>query len=540
MPAEPDDLVDVPRLVAAYYTGRPDPKEATQRVAFGTSGHRGSSLRESFNEGHVLAIAQAVVEHRATRGIDGPLFVAKDTHALSEPAFESTLEVLAAHGVELRIDAAGGYTPTPALSHAILAHNRGRTDGLADGIAITPSHNPPADGGFKYNPPTGGPADSDTTRAIEERANEILEEGSGAIRRISLADALRAPGTRPFDYVQAYVSELESVIDFESIRAAGLVLGVDPLGGANVAYWGPIAERYGLDLHCVDDSVDPRFAFMTLDHDGRIRMDCSSPWAMARLVGLKDRFDIAFGNDTDSDRHGIVTRAGGLLPPNHYLTVVVAHLFAHRPEWARQAAIGKTAVTTALLDRVALALGRPVQEFPVGFKWFVDGLLGGQLGFAGEESAGASFLRKDGTVWTTEKDGILLDLLAAEIAAVSGRDLADLYRDLAEAHGEPVYERIDAPASPAEKQALGRLAPGDVQVRELAGEKIVAVQSEAPANAAALGGIKVVSESGWFAARPSGTEDLYKIYAESFRGTEHLHQLQEEARSLVARALSGA
>ncbi len=540
MPAEPDDLVDVPRLVAAYYTGRPDPKEATQRVAFGTSGHRGSSLRESFNEGHVLAIAQAVVEHRATRGIDGPLFVAKDTHALSEPAFESTLEVLAAHGVELRIDAAGGYTPTPALSHAILAHNRGRTDGLADGIAITPSHNPPADGGFKYNPPTGGPADSDTTRAIEERANEILEEGSGAIRRISLADALRAPGTRPFDYVQAYVSELESVIDFESIRAAGLVLGVDPLGGANVAYWGPIAERYGLDLHCVDDSVDPRFAFMTLDHDGRIRMDCSSPWAMARLVGLRDRFDVAFGNDTDSDRHGIVTRAGGLLPPNHFLSVAVAHLFAHRPDWAGGAAIAKTVVTTSLLDRLGAALGREVREFPVGFKWFVDGLLGGGLGFAGEESAGASFLRRDGSVWTTEKDGILLGLLAAEIAAVGERDPAEIYADLARAHGEPVYARIDTPATAEEKRILASLTADRVQARELAGEKIVSVLCEAPANAAPLGGIKVATENGWFAARPSGTEDLYKIYAESFLGPDHLGRLQEEARSLVSNALAGA
>ncbi len=538
-PAEARDLVDVPRLVAAYYTGRPDAGEPAQRVAFGTSGHRGSALRESFNEAHVLAIAQAVCEHRAAQGIDGPLFVGKDTHALSEPAFETTLEVLAAHGVELRIDAQLGYTPTPAVSHAILAHNRGRKTGLADGIIITPSHNPPEDGGFKYNPPTGGPAGSDTTRAIEERANEILAAGEG-VRRISYGEAMRASGTQRHDYVGSYVGDLEAAIDFAPIRAAGPVLGVDPLGGANVAYWAPLAERYGLDLRTVDDSVDPRFAFMSLDHDGRIRMDCSSPWAMARLVGLADRFDLAFGNDTDSDRHGIVTRAGGLLPPNHYLTVVVAHLFAHRPEWARQAAIGKTAVTTALLDRVAVALGREVREFPVGFKWFVDGLLAGELGFAGEESAGASFLRRDGTVWTTEKDGILLDLLAAEIAAVSGRDLADLYRDLAEAHGEPVYERIDAPASPAEKQALGRLAPGDVQVRELAGEKIVAVQSEAPANAAALGGIKVVSESGWFAARPSGTEDLYKIYAESFRGPDHLRELQEEAQKLVSRALAEA
>ncbi len=538
--AEPGDLVDVPRLLAAYYTGRPDAAEASQRVAFGTSGHRGSSLRESFNEPHVLAITQAVCEHRAARGIGGPIFVGKDTHALSEPAFESALEVCAAHGVELRIDAQHGYTPTPAVSHAILAHNRGRSDGLADGIVITPSHNPPEDGGFKYNPPTGGPADTETTRAIEQRANEILAGGLRDVRRVAFGAALRAAGTRLHDYVDAYVGDLGAAIDFEPIRAANLVLGVDPLGGANVAYWGPIAERYGLDLRSVDETVDPRFAFMSLDHDGRIRMDCSSPWAMARLVALKDRFDLAFGNDTDSDRHGIVTRSGGLMPPNHYLTVAVAHLFAHRPDWGPAAAIGKTVVTTALLDRIAAALGREVREFPVGFKWFVDGLLEGALGFAGEESAGAAFLRRDGTVWTTEKDGILLDLLAAEIAAVSGRDPAELYRDLAAAHGEPVYERIDAPASADEKRVLARLQPTQVEARELAGEKILAVQSEAPGNGAAFGGIKVATESGWFAARPSGTEDLYKIYAESFRGTEHLHQLQEEARSLVARALSGA
>ncbi len=539
-PAEPADLVDVPRLVSAYYTGRPDPAEPGQRVAFGTSGHRGSSLRESFNEVHVLAIAQAVAEHRAERGIDGPLFVAKDTHALSEPAFESTLEVLAAHDVELRIDAGGGYTPTPALSHAILAHNTGRTEGLADGIVITPSHNPPGDGGFKYNPPTGGPADTDTTRAIEDRANQILAEGLGAVRRVSLAAALGASSTRPYDYVDAYVADLGTVIDFDSIRGAGLVLGVDPLGGANVAYWGPVAERYGLDLHCVDDSVDPRFAFMTLDHDGRIRMDCSSPWAMARLVALRDRFDVAFGNDTDSDRHGIVTRAGGLLPPNHFLSVAVAHLFAHRPEWGARTSIAKTVVTTSLLDRLGVALGREVQEFPVGFKWFVDGLLEGRLGFAGEESAGASFLRRDGAVWTTEKDGILLGLLAAEIAAVSGRDPAELYSDLTRAHGEPVYARIDAPATAEEKRILGSLEADRVRASELAGEKIVAVLCEAPANAAPLGGIKVVTENGWFAARPSGTEDLYKIYAESFLGSDHLHRLQEEARSLVSSALTGA
>ncbi len=483
-PAEAQDLVDVTRLVAAYHTGRPDPSEASHRVAFGTSGHRGSSLRESFNEAHVLAIAQAVCEHCAERGIDGPLFVGKDTHALSEPAFESTLEVLAAHGVEARIDAQRGYTPTPAVSHAILAHNRGRSSSLADGIIITPSHNPPEDGGFKYKPPTGGPADTETTKAIEQRANGILADGLRDVRRVTLAEALRAESTQPYDYVGTYVADLGSAIDLEAIRAAGPVLGVDPLGGANVAYWAPIAERYGLDLRVVDDTVDARFAFMSLDRDGRIRMDCSSPWAMARLVALEDRFDIAFGNDTDSDRHGIVTRAGGLLPPNHYLTVVVAHLFEHRPEWGKTVAIGKTVVTTALL--------------------------------------------------------VLLDLLAAEIAAVSGRDPADLYRELAQAHGDPVYERIDAPASPEQKQALAGLRADRVEARELAGEKIVAVQSEAPANHAPLGGIKVVSESGWLAARPSGTEDLYKIYAESFRGPEHLRELQEEAQMLVARALAGA
>jgi len=539
-PAEPQDLADIPRLVAAYYTGRPDPAEPGHRVAFGTSGHRGCSLRESFNEPHVLAVTQAICEQRAERGIDGPLFLGKDTHALSEPAFETALEVLAAHAVEVRIDAEDGYTPTPAISHAILCHNRGRSDGLADGVVVTPSHNPPEDGGFKYNPPSGGPADTQTTRAIEERANQILADGGGDVRRVPFAEALRAATTRRHDYVGSYVADLESAIDFDAIRSAGLVLGVDPLGGANVAYWGPLAERYGLDIRVVDDRVDPRFAFMPLDHDGRIRMDCSSPFAMARLLGLKDRFDLAFGNDTDSDRHGIVTRAGGLLPPNHYLTLAVAHLFAHRPDWSPTAAVGKTAVTTALLDRVAAGLGRQVVELAVGFKWFVDGLLDGSLGFAGEESAGASFLRKDGSVWTTDKDGILLDLLAAEIAAVNDRDPAELYDEIAAEYGSPVSERIDAPASPAEKRVLAGLRSEQVTARELAGEKIVAVLTEAPGNGAALGGLKVVTENGWFAARPSGTEDIYKVYAESFRGADHLRLLLEEAQALVSRALSQA
>jgi phosphoglucomutase len=539
-PAEPADLVDVPRLVAAYYTGRPDPGEPSQRVAFGTSGHRGSSLRESFNEAHILAVTQAICEHRAARGIDGPLFLGKDTHALSEPAYETALEVLAAHDVEARIDADDGYTPTPAISHAILTHNLGRSDGLADGIVITPSHNPPEDGGFKYNPPDGGPADTDITRGVQDRANEILAEGTHEVRRVSFAQALRASSTGRHDYIGRYVADLESAIDFDVIRGAGLVIGADPLGGSNVAYWGPIAERYRLDLRVVDDSVDPRFAFMPLDHDGRIRMDCSSPWAMARLVDLREQFDLAFANDTDSDRHGIVTRDAGLLPPNHYLSVAVAYLFAHRPDWPDKAAVGKTVVTSALLDRVAAGLRRPVLEVPVGFKWFVPGLLDAGLGFGGEESAGASFLRRDGGVWTTDKDGILLDLLAAEIMAARGRDLGELYRELTEEHGEPAYQRIDAAASPAEKQVLAKLSANSVTAQELAGEKIVSILTEAPGNGAAIGGLKVVTENGWFAARPSGTEDVYKIYAESFRGEDHLRRLQEEARTLVSGALAEA
>ncbi len=539
-PAEQRDLVDVPRLVSAYYTGRPSADEPSQRIAFGTSGHRGSSLRESFNEAHIVAVTEAICAHRSEQGIDGPLFLGKDSHALSEPAFETALEVLAAHDVEVRIDSADGFTPTPVISHAILTHNRGRRRGLADGVVITPSHNPPEDGGFKYNPPSGGPADGETTGWIQERANATLAAGTQGVRRQSYAQALRASTTQRHDYLRSYVDDLGSAIDLEAVRAAGVSIGVDPLGGANVAYWEPIAERYGLAIEVVNDRVDPRFAFMTLDHDGRIRMDCSSPHAMAKLIELRERFDVACGNDTDSDRHGIVTRSAGLLNANHYLSVAAAYLFGHRPEWPASFAIGKTVVTTALLDRIAAAAGRSLVEVAVGFKWFVEGLSGGALGFACEESAGASFPRRDGSVWTTDKDGILLDLLAAELTAVTGRDPGELYRQLVAEHGEPSSQRIDAAASPAQKAVLSRLSADQVTAQELAGEKITGVLTTAPANGAAIGALKVMTENGWFAARPSGTEDIYKVYAESFRGAEHLQQLLEEAQALVGRALGGA
>jgi phosphoglucomutase len=536
-PAPRDVLVNVPRLVAAYYALRPDAKDPAQRVAFGTSGHRGSSLKAAFNESHILATSQAIAEHRRAKGVDGPLFVGIDTHALSEPAFVSALEVLAANGVEVRIQTGRRYTPTPAVSHAILSWNRGRATGLADGIVITPSHNPPDDGGFKYNPPDGGPAGTDVTKAVEARANAILEGGLVEVKRVAFEQALRAATTREHDFVRPYVEDLASVVDMEAIGGAKLRIGADPLGGASVDYWAPIAERYRLDLEVVNPAVDPSFGFMPLDKDGKIRMDCSSPYAMAGLVRMKDRFDVAFGNDADSDRHGIVTPAGGLLNPNHYLSVAIAYLFRHRPGWRADAAVGKTLVSSSMIDRVAKDLGRRLAEVPVGFKWFVDGLVDGSYGFGGEESAGASFLRRDGAVWTTDKDGILLDLLACEIRAVTGRDPGELYRDLESRFGAPVYERIDAPATREQKAALGKLSPSDVTASTLAGEPIVAKLTRAPGNDAPIGGLKVVTENGWFAARPSGTEDVYKLYAESFEGPEHLKRIQEEARAIVAAAL---
>jgi phosphoglucomutase len=537
-PAPRSLLVNVPRLVTAYYEERPDPAIAEQRVAFGTSGHRGSSLRLGFNEAHILAITQAICEYRRAAGIDGPLFLGIDTHALSEPARASALEVLAAHQVEVRIDAKDGYTPTPVVSHAILRHNRGRKTGLADGIVVTPSHNPPEDGGFKYNPPNGGPADTVVTGAIEKRANELLAEAVAATRRLPYTQALRAPGTKRHDYVSDYVDDLGAVVDMDVIRGAKLRIGVDPLGGAGVAYWGPICERWGFAVEVVSDVVDPTFSFMCVDWDGKIRMDCSSPYAMASLVALRDRFDVAFANDTDHDRHGIVTRSAGLLNPNHYLAVAIDYLFRQRPGWRADAAVGKTLVSSALLDRVVARLGRRLLEVPVGFKWFVDGLLDGSLGFGGEESAGASCLRRDGSVWTTDKDGILLDLIAAEITARDGRDLGERYRAITAALGDPVYERIDAPATPEQKERLKRLSPEAVTARELAGEKIESTLTAAPGNGAAFGGLKFSTANGWFAARPSGTENVYKIYAESFVGTEHLSRIQEEARAIVGKALA--
>ena len=538
-PAPRSMLVNVPRLVAAYYTERPDPGVREQRVSFGTSGHRGSSLRCGFNEAHILAVSQAICLYRREQRIAGPLFLGMDTHALSEPAFLTTLEVLAANGVELMVDREGGYTPTPAISHAILSFNRGRKTGLADGIVITPSHNPPEDGGVKYNPPHGGPADTDATRRIEELANGLLEGDLRGVKRISVGKALSATTTHRHDYIGSYVGDLGSVLDMEAIRGAGLHLGVDPLGGSGVAYWVPIADRYGLDIEVVNDEVDPTFRFMTLDWDGKIRMDCSSPHAMATLIALKDRFDVAFANDTDNDRHGIVVRTAGLMNPNHYLAASVAYLFSHRPEWAEHAAVGKTVVSSSMIDRVAGGLGRRLVEVPVGFKWFVKGLFEGELGFGGEESAGASFLRRDGAVWTTDKDGILMDLLAAEMMATTGRDPAEQYADLARRFGEPVYERIDAPATTNQKAILSRLSASRIEAVELAGEKIREMITNAPGNDSPIGGLKVVTENGWFAARPSGTEDVYKIYAESFLGVDHLRRIQEEAQAIVANVFAG-
>ena len=535
-PAQPTDLVDVPHLVTAYFADEPDPEDPAQQVVFGTSGHRGSSLDTAFNEAHILAITQAICEHRREEGYDGPLFLGRDTHALSEPAWTTALEVLVANDVDVLVDDRGGYTPTPAVSHAILRANAGKQRGLADGIVVTPSHNPPSDGGFKYNPPHGGPADSDVTGAIARRANELIASGLRDVRRTSYERAAAAAGT--YDFLGTYVDDLPQVVDLDRIRAAGVRIGADPLGGASVAYWGEIAERHGLDLTVVNPLVDPTWRFMTLDWDGKIRMDCSSPSAMASLIQRRDEYDIATGNDADADRHGIVTPDAGLMNPNNFLAVAIDHLFGGaRPDWPSSARIGKTLVSSSMIDRVARALGTPMVEVPVGFKWFVSGLLDGSFGFGGEESAGASFLRRDGGVWTTDKDGLILALLAAEILATTGRTPSQRYAELVDRHGDPAYARIDAPADREQKQRLASLSADDVTATELAGEPIVAKLTEAPGNGAAIGGLKVTTESAWFAARPSGTEDVYKIYAESFRGADHLQKVQEEAREVVNAAL---
>ncbi|MEA2922305.1 MAG: phosphoglucomutase [Bradyrhizobium sp.] len=535
-PADPSMLANIPRLVTAYFAGKPDPSVPAQRVAFGTSGHRGSSLTNAFNEDHILAISQALCDHRRAAGIDGPLFVGIDTHALAEPARASALEVFAANGVEVMIDEHDGYTPTPAVSRAILAYNKGRERGLADGVVITPSHNPPEDGGFKYNPPNGGPADTDITSAIERAANGFLEDGLRSVKRIPYDRARKSASVHHHDYVGPYVADLANVLDMDAIRASGVRIGIDPLGGAAVHYWQPIIERYGLAATLVSDAVDPTFRFMTLDWDGKIRMDCSSPFAMARLIGMRDKFDIAFANDTDADRHGIVTPSSGLMNPNHFLAAAIAYLFENRPQWRKDSAIGKTIVSSAIIDRVASKLGRGLIETPVGFKWFVDGLVGGSFGFAGEESAGASFLRRDGSVWTTDKDGLILGLLAAEMTARTKRDPSQLFDQLTGELGLPFYERIDAPATPAQKNLLKALSPDKLAMKDLAGEPVRAVLTAAPGNGQPFGGIKVTSDHGWFAARPSGTEDVYKIYAESFRSGDHLRQIQREAQAAIAHA----
>ncbi|HQF62312.1 MAG TPA: phosphoglucomutase (alpha-D-glucose-1,6-bisphosphate-dependent) [Anaerolineaceae bacterium] len=539
-PAPYEVLINVQRLISAYYTYQPNPDDPAHRVAFGTSGHRGSSLLHSFNEPHILAISQAICEYRQGQNITGPLYIGMDTHALSEPALYSAVEVFAANGVEIVIQQGLGYTPTPVISHAILMHNRGRKTGLADGVVITPSHNPPGDGGFKYNPPTGGPADTQTTKWIQDRANAILAGGLKAVKRTALEKALKASTTHPYDYIRPYVLDLENVVNLRAVAAAGLKIGVDPMGGAGVGFWGLIAEHYGLNLEVVNPRIDPTFTFMTLDHDGKIRMDCSSPYAMASLVGMKDQYDIAFGNDTDYDRHGIVTRSVGLMNPNHYLATAIWYLYQNRAGWRGDVAIGKTLVSSSMIDRVAAHLGRKLCEVPVGFKWFVDGLLDGSFGFGGEESAGAAFLRLDGTVWTTDKDGFILDLLAAEILAVSGRDPGEHYQALEQQFGKAYYARRDAPISPEGKTVLGNLSPEKVAASKLAGEKITAKLTQAPYNRAAIGGLKVVTENGWFAARPSGTENVYKIYAESFISLEHLGQIQTEAQAIVDAALKSS
>lgn len=536
-PLSRDLLINPEKLRAQYYDDTPDASVAEQRVAFGTSGHRGSAARRSFNEAHILAVAQALCEYRKQQGHDGPLFLGMDTHALSEPAQRTTLEVLAAHGVEVRYT--DGATPTPVISHAILTYNRGRTSGLADGIVITPSHNPPEDGGIKYNPPNGGPADTNVTSLVEKRANELMAAGNKGVQRVPYEKARASGSVKAYDFITPYVADLANVVDLDVIRGAKLKLGADPLGGSNLEYWAPLAQKYGLDLTVVNPTVDPTFGFMPADHDGKIRMDCSSPYAMANLVKLKDQYALAFGNDTDSDRHGIVTRSMGLMNPNHYLAVAINYLFRNRPGWKADAAVGKTLVSSSLIDRVGKDLGRRVVEVPVGFKWFVDGLLDGSLGFGGEESAGASFLRKDGTVWTTDKDGIILDLLAAEILARTGKDPGEHYQELAKKFGAPLYTRIDQPATSAQKAALKKLSPEAVKATSLAGEPILQRLTRAPGNNADLGGLKVTTENGWFAARPSGTEDVYKIYAESFRDQAHLDTIVQEARAIVAEAFAG-
>jgi phosphoglucomutase len=535
--ASPEDLIDTSRLITAYYTLHPDPQEPGQRVQFGTSGHRGSSLATAFNDDHIAATSQAIAEYRAGAGIDGPLFLGADTHALSEPARATALEVFAANGVLTLIDEADGYTPTPAVSHAVIGHNRGRTAGLADGVVVTPSHNPPADGGFKYNPPNGGPAGSEVTSWIQDRANELIAGGLKGVRRLPLARALAADSTGRYDFLGRYVDDLPSVLDLDAVRAAGVRIGADPLGGASVAYWGAIAERYELDLTVVNPLTDPTWRFMTLDWDGRIRMDCSSPYAMASLIERRGEYQVSTGNDADADRHGIVTPDAGLMNPNHYLATAISYLFAHRGDWPAGAGVGKTLVSSRMIDRVAADLGRELVEVPVGFKWFVDGLTDGSLGFGGEESAGASFLRRDGSVWTTDKDGIILALLAAEIIAVTGRSPSEHYAGLTARFGEPAYARVDAPASREQKAVLARLSPQQVTARELAGEPITQVLTRAPGNGAAIGGIKVSTANAWFAARPSGTEDVYKIYGESFLGADHLRRVQQEAESVVNAAL---
>jgi phosphoglucomutase len=539
-PIDPSRLVNVPRLVTAYFTGRPDPSIPAHRVAFGTSGHRGSAFDDAFNEAHILAISQAICDHRQAHGVTGPLFIGIDTHALSAPALASALEVLAANGVETMIDEHGGYTPTPVISHAILTYNRGRTSGLADGIVITPSHNPPEDGGFKYNTPNGGPADTDVTTWMERRANALLEKKLEDVRRIPYARALRSPHVHRYDYITPYLADLSNVVDLDSIRSSGVKIGIDPLGGAAVGYWQPIIERYGIAATVVNKAVDPSFRFMTADWDGKIRMDCSSPYAMTGLVGMRDTFDVAFANDTDGDRHGIVTRSSGLMNPNHYLAVAIDYLFKNRPDWSATSGVGKTIVSSGLIDRVTAKLGRRLVEVPVGFKWFVDGLVDSSLGFGGEESAGASFLRRDGLVWTTDKDGIILGLLAAEITARTGRDPGEAYKSLTQTLGVPFYARIDAPATSDQKKLLKTLSAEQIGMTELAGEPIGAALTHAPGNNVAIGGIKVVAENGWFAARPSGTEDVYKIYAESFRGEDHLRQIQQQAKDAIARVFESA
>jgi phosphoglucomutase len=539
-PLEASSLVNVPRLMTAYFSGRPDPSQPAQRVAFGTSGHRGSALDNAFNEPHILAISQAICDHRRGQGVDGPLFVGKDTHALSEAAFTSALEVFAANGVETLIDEHDGYTPTPVISHAILTYNRGRERGLADGVVITPSHNPPEDGGFKYNPPNGGPAGSDITDWVQRAANASLANGLADIRRTPFERAVRSACIHRRDYIGPYVRDLSNVVDMAAIAASRVKIGIDPLGGAAVQYWGPIIEAYGIDATVINPAIDPTFGFMTADWDGRIRMDCSSPYAMTRLVATGDRFDVAFANDTDADRHGIVARSCGLMNPNHYLTAAIAYLFTHRPDWPARSGIGKTVVSSASIDRLAARLGRKLVEVPVGFKWFVDGLIDGSFGFAGEESAGASFLRRDGSVWTTDKDGLILGLLAAEMTATSGRDPGQVYADLTRDIGAPHYERIDAPATPAQKALLKQLSPDQFAATELAGEPIRRKLTAAPGNGEAFGGIKVITDNGWFAARPSGTEDVYKIYAESFRDENHLRRIQREAEEAIAQVFKTA